>query len=292
MLRSMTGYGRAESEAGEEKIVVEVKSGNHRYCDMSLRIPQRCFSLESEIKRLVSTRLTRGRIELSIQLESDEPDEQNLELNIPLARRYCLLLKQLKEDLQLSEEITLSQILTQKDVIVSPTSNRNQVYEWEMLKGPLSSAMDELVSMREAEGRQLKEDFLARLNKVERLLDQIRHISDSAFDDHQKHLSEKIQALCKNVEIDETRLAQEVAYLVEKSDISEELVRVKSHLIQFKEWLDPDDAVGRRLDFLIQEIHREVNTIGSKSYHPEISLKVVEIKNELERIREQVQNIE
>ncbi len=292
MLKSMTGYGRAEYAVGEDKIVVEVKSSNHRYLDISLRISQKCFVLESEIKRFVLARLTRGRIELSIQFESEEQEEQNLELNIPLARRYCLLLKQLKENLQLPEEITLDQILTQKDVIVSQTTNQSQVYEWEMLKIPISSAIDELVRMRGVEGLQLKEDFLSRLNKIELLLDQIKHISDSAFEDHQKSLSEKIQALCKNIEIDESRLAQEVAYLVEKSDISEELVRVKSHLIQFKEWLDSEDAVGRRLDFLIQEIHREVNTIGSKSYRAEVSLKVVEIKNELERIREQVQNIE
>ena len=292
MLKSMTGYGRVESKVGEEKIVVEVKSSNHRYCDISLRIPQKCFVLESEIKRLVLTRLTRGRIELFIQFESDEQDELNLDLNIPLARRYCLLLKQIKEDLQLTEEITLNQILTQKDVIVPQTTNRNQDYEWELLKSPISSALDELVRMREVEGLQLKEDFLSRLSKVELLLGQIKHISDSAFEDHQMRLTEKIQALCKNIEIDESRLAQEVAYLVEKSDISEERVRVKSHLIQFKEWLDSEDVVGRRLDFLIQEIHREVNTIGSKSYHAEVSLKVVEIKNELERIREQVQNIE
>ncbi|MCK5254871.1 MAG: YicC family protein [Deltaproteobacteria bacterium] len=292
MLKSMTGYGRAESAEGEAKIVVEVKSSNHRYCDVSLRIPQKCFALENEIKRFVLARLTRGRIELSIQFESEEQEEQNLELNIPLARRYCLLLKQLKENLQLSEEITLDQVLTQKDVIVSQATTQNQVCEWEVMKGPLSSAIDELVRMRGVEGLQLKEDFLSRLNKIESLLDQIKHISDSASEDHHKSLGEKIQALCKNMEIDESRLAQEVAYLVEKSDISEELVRVKSHLIQFKEWLDSEDAVGRRLDFLIQEIHREVNTIGSKSYRAEVSLKVVEIKNELERIREQVQNIE
>ena len=292
MLKSMTGYGRAESAVGEEKIVVEVKSSNHRYRDISLRIPQKFFVLESEIKRFVLARLTRGRIELSIQFESEEQEEQNLECNIPLARRYCLLLKQLKENLQLPEEITLDQVLTQKDVIVSQATTQNRVCEWEVMKDPISSAIDELVRMRGVEGLQLKEDFLSRLNKIELLLDQIKHISDSAFEDHQKSLSEKIQALCKNIEIDESRLAQEVAYLVEKGDISEELVRVKSHLIQFKEWLDSEDAVGRRLDFLIQEIHREVNTIGSKSYRAEVSLKVVEIKNELERIREQVQNIE
>lgn len=291
MLRSMTGYGRAEWAVGEEKIVVETKSSNHRYCDISLRIPQLCFSLESEIKRFVSARLSRGRIELCIQVESDMPDNQNLELNVPLARRYCNLFKQLKEDLQLSEPVTLDQILMQKDVVVQ-SANRHPVYEWAVLKDPISAAIDELVRMREVEGQQLKDDFLLRLNKIEHSLNHIQHVADTSFDDHQKRLTEKIEALCKNMTIDESRLLQEVAYCVEKSDISEELVRIKSHLVQFKEWLDSNDAVGRRLDFLIQELHREVNTIGSKSYHAEVSLKVVEIKNELERIREQVQNVE
>lgn len=292
MLRSMTGYGRAESVAGGEKIVVEARSSNHRYCDICLRIPQKCFSFENDIKRLVSDRLTRGRIDLSIQFGNEEGEELNLELNQPLVQQYYLLLKQLKERLQLPEEITLSQILTQKDVIIPQATTQNQVCDWEMLKGAISSTLDELVKMREVEGAQLKEDFLLRLKNIERLLDHIKTIASSAFKDHQKSLRERVEALCNDIEIDETRLVQEVAYLAEKSDITEELVRVQSHLLQFKNWLDAEDVVGRRLDFLIQEIHREVNTIGSKSYHAEISLKVVEIKNELERLREQAQNVE
>lgn len=292
MIKSMTGYGRAESVMGEERIVVEVKSTNHRYTDICLRIPTRLSSLESEIKRLILSRLSRGRIDLFMQLENEEKEELNLELNVPLAQRYYLLLKQLKEKLQLPEEITLSTLLTQKDVIVSQFATQDQVYEWEGLKGPISSALDGLVKAREDEGLILKEDFLSRIKSMELLLDEIKSITDSALLDHQKSLSDKISTLCKDIEIDESRLAQEVAYLVEKSDITEELVRVQSHLIQFKNWLDSEEAVGRRLDFLIQEIHREVNTIGSKSYHADISLKVVEIKNELERIREQIQNIE
>lgn len=292
MIKSMTGYGRAESVMGEERIVVEVKSTNHRYTDICLRIPTRLSSLESEIKRLILSRLSRGRIDLFMQLENEEKEELNLELNVPLAQRYYLLLKQLKEKLQLPEEITLSTMLTQKDVIVSQFATQDQVYEWEGLKGPISSALDGLVKMRKEEGLILKEDFLSRIKSMELLLDEIKSITDSALLDHQKSLSDKISTLCKDIEIDESRLAQEVAYLVEKSDITEELVRVQSHLIQFKNWLDSEEAVGRRLDFLIQEIHREVNTIGSKSYHADISLKVVEIKNELERIREQIQNIE
>ncbi|MBW1839362.1 MAG: YicC family protein [Deltaproteobacteria bacterium] len=292
MIKSMTGYGRAESVVGGEKIVVEVKSTNHRYCDIFLRIPPKYSSLEKEIKGLILSRLSRGRIDLFLQFESEEEEEQNLELNEPLAQRYYLLLKQLKENLQLPEEITLSTLITQKDVIVSRPANQNEVYEWEVLKDPVSSAVDELVKMREEEGSVLENDILSRLKNIELLVDVIESISNSALKDHQKSLSEKIQALSDNVEIDEARLAQETAYLVEKSDITEELVRAKSHLLQFKSWLDSEEAVGRRLDFLIQEINREVNTVGSKSYKAEISIKVVEIKNELERVREQVQNIE
>lgn len=292
MIKSMTGYGRAESVIGEEKIVVEVKSTNHRYCDICLRIPPKYSSLENEIKGHILSRLSRGRIDLFLQFESEEEEAQNLELNEPLAQRYYLLLKQLKENLQLPEEISLGTILTQKDVIVSRPANQNEVYEWGVLKDPVSSALDELVKMREEEGSVLKNDILSRLKNIELLVEGIESISKSALKDHHKSLSEKIQALCDNVEIDEARLAQETAYLVERSDITEELVRTQSHLLQFKSWLNSEEAVGRRLDFLIQEIHREVNTIGSKSYMAEISLKAVEIKNELERIREQVQNIE
>ena len=292
MIKSMTGYGRAESVVGGEKIVVEVKSTNHRYFDIFLRIPPKYSSLENEIKGLILSRLSRGRIDLFLQFESEEEEEQNLELNESLAQRYYLLLKQLKENLQLPEEITLSTVLTQKDVIVSRPANQDEVYEWEVLKDPVSAAVDELVKMREEEGFVLENDILSRLKNIEHLVDVIESISNSALKDQQKSLREKIQALSDNIEIDEARLAQETAYLVEKSDITEELVRAKSHLLQFKNWLDSEDAVGRRLDFLIQEINREVNTIGSKSYKAEISLKVVEIKNELERVREQVQNIE
>ena len=292
MLRSMTGYGRSEYAAEQGDIIVEVKSSNHRFCDISLRMPQRCFALEHEIKKLILARLKRGRIDLSIQFENKEQEELNVGLNLPLAQRYYILFKELKEMLKLPGEITLNQLVTQKDIIVSQSANQDTIYDWEILKGPISTALDTLVKMRETEGALLHEDFLARLKNIELLLDRIHTIAETAFKDHQESLHEKIQSLCKNIEIDETRLAQEVAYLVEKSDITEEVVRTQSHLLQFRECFDSDDVIGRKLDFLIQEIHREINTISSKSYHAEISHKAVEIKNELERMREQVQNIE
>ncbi len=292
MIRSMTGYGRSVTATEKGDVVVEVKSTNHRFCDLSLKLPQRCFPLENDIKKLVLSRIARGRIDLSVQLDCKEAESARLELNLPLAQQYLVLLKDLREMLQLSGEITLDHLLTQKEIIMAPTTNHNSGCDWEMLKGPLSSALDELVKMRETEGLQLKEDFLSRLHQIESRLDRIRSLSGSTFNDYQTSLREKIQTLCRDIEIDETRLAQEVAYLVEKSDIAEELVRVMSHVLQFRQWLETEDAVGRKLEFLVQEIHREVNTISSKAGSAEICLKVVEIKNELERIREQVQNIE
>ena len=292
MLRSMTGYGRSENTLEQADIVVEAKSSNHRYCDISLRMPQRCFVLEAEIKKLIQSRLKRGRIDLPIQIESREQEEFNIELNTPLAQRYFLLLKELKELLHLPEDITLNQVVAQKDIFMLQAANQNGLYDWEILKGPISSALDALIEMREIEGSQLREDFISRLQKIEQLLDEIKVIADETSDHHFKTLREKIQSLCSDIELDESRLVQEVAYLVEKSDIEEELVRARSHIVQFRQWLDADEIVGRKLEFLIQELHREVNTISSKSYHATISLKAVEIKNELERMREQVQNIE
>jgi uncharacterized protein (TIGR00255 family) len=288
----MTGYGRSLTATEKGDIVVEVKSINHRFCDVSLKLPQRCFPLENDIKKLVLSRVARGRIDLSVQLDCKEAEGTRFELNMPLAQQYLMLLKDLRGMLQLPGEITLDHLLTQKEIIVAQTTNHYSACDWETLKGPLSSALDELVKMRETEGLQLKEDFLSRLNQIESRLERIRSLSGATFNEYQKSLREKIQALCKDMEIDETRLAQEVAYLVEKSDIEEELVRVMSHVLQFRQWLETEDAVGRKLEFLVQEIHREVNTISSKAGSAEISLKVVEIKNELERIREQVQNIE
>jgi uncharacterized protein (TIGR00255 family) len=292
MIRSMTGYGRAEAVVGGEKIVVEVKSTNHRYCDICLRISPKCSPFESEIRRLVLSRLSRGRIDLFIQCESANEEGLSLDLNLPLARRYYLLLKELKENLQLPGEITLAAVLTQKEVISPSLTTQGPTYEWEVLRDPLSSALDELIAMRKTEGELLRDDFLSRLEKIEHLLDRIESISHSALPVYHRNLKEKILGLCEDREIDESRLAQEVAYLVEKSDTTEELLRVQSHLHQFKDWLASEDAVGRKLDFLLQEMHREVNTIGSKACQAEISLKVVEIKNELEKIREQVQNVE
>jgi uncharacterized protein (TIGR00255 family) len=288
----MTGYGRSLTATEKGDIVVEVKSINHRFCDVSLKLPQRCFPLENDIKKLVLSRVARGRIDLSVQLDCKEAEGTRFELNMPLAQQYLMLLKDLRGMLQLPGEITLDHLLTQKEILVAQTTNHNSACDWETLKGPLSSALDELVKMRETEGLQLKEDFLSRLNQIESRLERIRSLSGATFNEYQKSLREKIQALCKDMEIDETRLAQEVAYLVEKSDIEEELVRVMSHVRQFRQWLETEEAVGRKLEFLVQEIHREVNTISSKAWSAEISLKVVEIKNELERIREQVQNIE
>lgn len=292
MIRSMTGYGSSESAAGKGDIVVEIKSSNHRFCDISLRMPQRCFALEHEIKKLISARIKRGRIDLSIQLDSKGQEEPGVELNLPLAERYYMIFRELKELLRLPGEITLDQIITQKDIIVSSSANQDTTFDWEMLEGPLSSALDTLQTMREAEGALLQEDFLSRLKTIELLLKQIQAVAEATCKDHRESLREKIQSLCNSVEVDESRLLQEVAYFAEKSDITEEVVRAQSHLIQFRKCLNSDDVVGRKLDFLIQEIHREINTISSKSYHAEIAHKAVEIKNELERMREQAQNIE
>ncbi len=292
MIRSMTGYGRSVAPTEKGDIVVELKSTNHRFCDVSLKLPQRCFPLENDIKKLVLSRVARGRIDLSVQLDCKEAEGGRFELNLPLAQQYLMLLKELRGLLQLPGEITLDHLLTQKEIVAVQAANNNAACDWETLKGPLSSALAELVKMRETEGLLLQEDFRSRLDQIESRLHRIRSLSGTTFHDYLKNLREKVQALCKDMEIDETRLAQEVAYLVEKSDIAEELVRVTSHVLQFRQWLEAEDAVGRKLEFLVQEIHREVNTISSKAGSAEISLCVVEIKNELERIREQVQNIE
>ncbi|MEO0250558.1 MAG: YicC/YloC family endoribonuclease [candidate division WOR-3 bacterium] len=292
MIKSMTGYGRAEAVIGEDTLTVEIKSTNHRYCEVSLHVSPKFSLCEREIKKLVLSKVNRGRLDVFIQCTNEKAGGLAVEVDFNLARRLIFLLRQLKEDLQLSGEITLDTILPYKELILTQPPSQAEVPRWEVLQGPLTAALESLLEMRREEGRLLKEDFSLRLGEIEKLLEEISTFSYGSEQVRYQALKEKIFALSRDIEIDEARLAQEAAHLAEKSDITEEMVRVQSHLRQFKVWLDSEEPVGRRLDFLIQEIHREVNTIGSKSCQAEISLKVVEIKNELEKLREQVQNVE
>jgi len=294
MIRSMTGYGRAESALTGKKLVVEIKSLNHRNMESSIRLPVFLAPMEVGIKKRVGERISRGRVEVNIRIDSDSGANggDNLEANLPLISSYYSLMTGLKEKFNLSDEITLSTLVNLKGSIYNSEVEIDPEEAWDTIRKALDDSIDSLICMKEDEGRLLYEDFVARLDIVSVYMKELESRIPQVADDYQKRLSERIRELADGMECDESRLIQEVAIMAEKSDITEEIVRFKSHIKQFGEMLDSDTAIGRKMDFLFQEMHREINTIGSKSNDLAISGNVIEIKTELAKLREQVQNIE
>lgn len=293
MIRSMTAFGSGAFEQGNRRYVAEIRSVNHRYRDMVLRLSRNHQLLEEGLRTTISSRISRGRIEASFQIEmSCDAPPYELELNLPLAASYLRAFKELANYSGLDQEMRLEALVQMKDVIrIRPEADDTD----EVREGfcqALNRALDALEQMRIKEGEAILIDFRKRLDRLEAYLDEVRLRAPELPDVYRKRLTEKIGNLLNGVEMDPARLAQEVAFLADRSDITEEIVRARSHLKQFREYLLSDDAVGRRLDFLIQEINREVNTLGVKSSDTAISQIAVEMKAELEKLREQVQNVE
>jgi uncharacterized protein (TIGR00255 family) len=292
MIKSMTGYGRGEWQGDGKKLGVEVRSVNHRYFDFSIRLPRRLNPLETQVRNLLRQRLSRGRIEVLVQLDESAQPGQKLELDLSLARDIYLALKALQENLGIPGEVRLETMAGFRDIFGRREVETDLEKEWECLRAALEGALSGLESMRGEEGIKLREDFRGRLTAIENMIQQIEEKAPLALRACRDRLAQRVQELSGGLEIDETRLAQEVAFLAERSDITEELVRLRSHLGQFRDLLGRPEPAGRKLEFLLQEINREANTIGSKANEAAISHVVVEIKSELEKLREQVQNVE
>ncbi len=291
----MTAFGRAEVEAEGRTYTCEVRSLNSRYLDVSIRMPRRYSVLEERVKRLISSHVTRGRIELSVQVngERGEAAPQRVEANLRLARDYHEQLERLRQELGIQEPVGLGLLLALgRDILEVKEEEESAELVWERISQPVESALASLDGMRLEEGRVLGADFAERLSALEGLLDRISERTPSLVEDYRSRLRERIQAALKEAEVDEGRLVQEVAIFADRADVTEELVRARSHIEQFRAMLEAEEPVGRKLNFLLQELNREVNTIGSKAPDAAVSQLVVEAKSELERVREQVQNIE
>jgi uncharacterized protein (TIGR00255 family) len=290
----MTGYGRSEAVLSGQKFTVEIKSLNHRFLEISLRLPASLSVLEMEIKKKIGEPLHRGKIDVTVRREVQGGAENghHLSLNLPLARNYFQLLTQLKQALNLQDDIRLETIASQKDVFFPVDSPQDSLILWQELEKVLDEALAGMMDMRRREGVVLSQDISSRIDFLSHLLDEIEEKAPLAVLEYRRRLTDRIRDLISGMEIDESRLSQEVAIFAEKSDVTEELVRFRSHLGQFLEMLDGEEAIGRKVDFLIQEMSREVNTIGSKSSDAGISKQVIEVKSELAKLREQVQNLE
>ena len=294
MIRSMTGFGRAEAILNGKKIAVEMKSLNHRYLEVALRAPAMLSPYEIDIRKKIGEQFSRGRIEITVRVDDGEETGSvcRMELNVPLARHYHFLFLQLKEELQLPDPVTLPMMTGLRDIFVQKDADAVTAVSWTDLEQVLQDAMVTLTEMRVTEGETLKKDLIARVETVKGHLNAISVKAVAVVFEYKRRLTDRIKELTNGMVIDEARLSQEVAIMAEKSDITEEIVRLESHMGQFIDLLTSGEAVGRKVDFLIQEMNREVNTIGSKSGDAEIARHVIEIKSELSKLREQVQNIE
>ncbi len=292
MLKSMTGYGKGEALAPNGNFLVEIRSVNHRYGEISVRMPRSFYAFENEVKRLAASVLKRGKIDISVQWEETAAANNAPQLDMAVARGYYDAYTRLAKELNLPQDAPLALIMSQKGVMKEVIGTVDETELQPQLLAAVESAVIALEGMRFREGEVLTNDLRARRQQVAEWSKLIAERTPLMVIEYRQKLKSRLEQLLEGTEMDESRLAQEVALLADRSDITEELVRLSSHFNQFDEALSSSEPVGRKLDFLMQEMNREVNTIGSKSNDAGITNLVIQIKAEMEKMREQVQNVE
>ena len=292
MIHSMTGYGKGEARQDDITVTVEIKTVNHRYADISVKLPRTFLSLENGVRKQVAAVVGRGKVDVYVNYELASEAQAVPKLNNELAVAYHKLFVDLAGNLNLQDRISIDHIINQRDVVRVEEAEIDESTLETCLRSATADALESLLAMRTAEGEETRKDIDERLNVTETILAQIEQRAPQVPVEWQERLTERLERLQQNVEWDPQRVAQEIAVYTDRCDISEEITRFKSHLVQFRGMLDDQEPVGRRMDFLVQELNREVNTMGSKSNDAELTTAVVTLKSELEKIREQVQNIE
>lgn len=292
MIRSMTGYGRSQQTLDGREILVEIKSVNHRYFEFSARVPRAYGYLEEKLKSFLQGKVSRGKIEMGVTIYNIEGKDALIEVNSSIAKGYVDALRKANETLELKDDITLSNLIRLPDIFNVIKNTEDEEAIWNDVKIVAKEALNSFVSMREAEGVKMREDVEQRLNYIEQLVEKVEERSPMVTEAYRERLYNKLSEILNDKKIDEQRILTEAAIFSEKTAVDEETVRLKSHINQFRNLLKINEPVGRKLDFLIQEFNRESNTIGSKAQDVEITKIVVELKSEIEKIREQIQNIE
>ncbi len=292
MIKSMTGFGRFEGQINGRSITLEIKSVNHRYTEFNFRVTRGYSFLEEKLKSYITSKVSRGKIDMFVSITEPEDTPAEVVINHNLVQGYLNAFKELNETYSIPNSVTVNDIARYPDVL---TVNKAKEDEETVLKDVIEAvdvALESFISMREAEGERLKADVLGRADTIMELVAEIEARSPETVREYQDRLREKIEEFLSSGDYDENRIITEVAIFADKVAVDEETVRLRSHFEQLKTYLDSDKPVGRSIDFLIQEMNREANTIGSKVKDAEIAQKVVRIKNEIEKIREQIQNIE
>ena len=290
-MKSMTGFGRASLESNGKNYIIEIKTVNNKYSDITVKSPKRLSFMEDKIRKQIANRITRGKVEVSVSFFDFSNKSKNVVLNKEIAKEYIKQLREIADENNLSENISVVEIAKLPDILNSIDSDNDEEIASETLQC-LNMALDSLIEMRKTEGENIKQDLLVRIERVQNLVDKIAENSKGIVEEYVSKLEKRVKEILKTDFVDENRIAQEAVIYADKTSIEEELTRLNSHIVQFKELVNSDGPVGKKLDFMIQEMNRETNTIGSKAGSGEITKAVIDLKVELEDIREQIQNIE
>lgn len=291
MIRSMTGFGRATYEVDGRTYTVEIKSVNHKYNDINIRLPRFLNSIEDELRKQIQNSISRGKIDVFINFDNYSDKGYNIKINRNLAKEYLTELKSLADETGVPFELSVIDVSKLPDILKMEEDGDEELIAGE-LKVALSEALKNFVDMRTKEGEKLAEDMKKRVDWIEAKVSEISKFSSTLVEEYIEKLETRVKELMKTDVVDETRLAQEIVIYSDKCSIEEELTRLKSHISQFDDLLKGSSPIGKKFDFLVQEMNREVNTIGSKANCLEITNRVIDIKTEIENIREQIQNIE
>lgn len=292
MVFSMTGYGRSEKESDLQKVLIEMKAVNHRYCDIVLKIPKKMAMFEERIKKLVKAEINRGRVEIYMNFEEQKGEDFIVSPNYAVLDQYKNALDEIKDKYGISRDFDLNLLTRFQDVFSIEYKEIDEEAIWTLIESAVKDALSSLVEMRRVEGQKLLDDINGRIDTIKKIIKELEERAPEIVVSHKAKMKERISDLLEDIELDEAKLAQEVAYFADKTNITEELVRLDSHLDQLANIFNEEQSIGRKLDFLLQEINREINTIGSKSPDIDISNHVIALKSEFEKIREQIQNIE
>ena len=292
MIRSMTGYGKGSLNIEGREYQVEIKSVNHRYLDLNIKMPRTLSYLEESVKKQISEKIKRGKIDVFITFENNSQEGKNIKINKELAKIYINQLKELAQEENISSNIEVIDVAKFPDVLTIKIDQEDEKIKNEIIQ-VTKEATNKIVEMKSIEGEKIAHDLIGRIERIERKIEEISKKSTGLIEEYVVKLEKRIKEILKTEQVDKTRLAQEVVIYADKCSIEEEITRLKSHIYQFKNLIaDNNETIGKKLDFIIQEMNRETNTIGSKANNLEITNGVIDIKTELEDIREQIQNIE
>ena len=291
-MKSMTGYGRAKIENDTREYIVEVKSVNHKYLDINIKLPKTLFCIEDKIRKVISNKISRGKIDVFVTYINYGIEGKTILINKDIAKMYIKEIEEIATENNIASGIRATEISKFPEVLNVIVDEEDEEKIWLELNKCLEKALDNFIEMRTTEGEKIKEDLKQRLDEIDENINEIFKNSTGLVEEYVVKLRKRIQEILNTDVVDETRLAQEIVIYSDKTSIEEEITRIKSHIIQFKELLNSEGAIGKKADFIIQEMNREINTLGSKSGKFEITQLVIKIKTQIEDIREQIQNIE